>query len=78
MLLDVSKLLNQQELANYFGVTVRAIVNWRDEGMPTAYARKGGPVFFDPGDVSRWLKERSGQGTRSRHDGTPRGLRNGK
>lgn len=56
-----NELLQQVELAKALGVSVRAIVNWREEGLPPAYHKPGSIVLFDLEKVHKWLIERKGK-----------------
>jgi phage terminase Nu1 subunit (DNA packaging protein) len=60
----VSKTINKRELAEFLGVSERALTRWQKEGMPVRVAgARGEGNEYDSAAVVRWLLERK-EGTR--------------
>jgi excisionase family DNA binding protein len=55
----VERLLSTQDLADYLGVSLRTVYNWRyrSEGPPAI--RVGGKVLFRESELQEWLTARS-------------------
>jgi excisionase family DNA binding protein len=49
------KLLSTQELADYLGVPVNTLYQWRNKGYGPAGRRIGKHVRYRPEDVDAWL-----------------------
>ncbi|BDH46400.1 protein convertase [Salmonella enterica subsp. enterica serovar Choleraesuis] len=51
--------VNKKQLADIFGVTVRTIQNWQEQGMPVARGGgKGNEVLYETSAVIGWYAER--------------------
>jgi excisionase family DNA binding protein len=55
----VSKLWGIKELADYLGVPVQTIYQWRTKGYGPRGVRMGKYVRFRPEDVERWVNEQA-------------------
>jgi len=47
-------ILNQEEVAEIFGVSVETVLGWRDIGMP--WIKLGKMVLFSEGGLLKWLR----------------------
>lgn len=50
-------LMPARELAEYLGVTVRTLRNWRRKGEGPAFIRIGEAIHYKRSTVAAWLKE---------------------
>ena len=57
-LTSLPELLSIPELAEYLGVTVQTVYNWRARGFGPPAIRVGRAIKFRAVDVARWLEER--------------------
>lgn len=59
---DMEKLLSVEEVAEFLGVPVNTLYQWRHKGTgPTAF-RVGRFLRYDPVDVRDWLSEHAAVG----------------
>lgn len=51
--------VNKKQLSDIFGVSVRTIQNWQDQGMPVVRGGgKGNEVLYDSAAAIKWFAER--------------------
>lgn len=51
--------VNKKQLSDIFGVSVRTIQNWQDQGMPVVRGGgKGNEVLYDSATAIKWFAER--------------------
>ncbi|KNC10006.1 hypothetical protein AC791_15465 [Klebsiella sp. RIT-PI-d] len=51
--------VNKKQLSDIFGVSVRTVQNWQDQGMPVSRGGgKGNEVLYESADAIRWYSER--------------------
>lgn len=52
-------IVNKTQLTNIFGVTLRTIQNWQNEGLPSlTEGQQGTPNQYNTGDCIKWYVER--------------------
>ena len=51
--------VNKKQLSDIFGVSIRTIQNWQDQGMPFVRGGgKGNEVLYDSAAVIKWFAQR--------------------
>ena len=51
--------VNKKQLSDIFGVSVRTVQNWQDQGMPVSRGGgKGNEVLYESADAIKWYSER--------------------
>lgn len=55
----MEQLLSTEELADYLGVTVATLYEWRTKGKGPRAVRVGRNLKFRPADVDRWLDQQA-------------------
>ena len=51
--------VNKKRLSEIFGISIRTIQNWQDQGMPVARGGgKGNEVLYDSAAVIEWYSAR--------------------
>lgn len=58
MAVNLEPLLSTQEVADYLGVPVQTLYQWRSRGQGPTSMRIGRHVRYDPADVRSWLAQR--------------------
>lgn len=55
-----NKLLTTQQLADYLGVAVSTLVQYRRDGVGPAYIKLGHLVRYRMSDIENWLESKIG------------------
>ncbi len=51
--------VNKKQLSDIFGVSVRTVQNWQDQGMPVSRGGgKGNEVLYESADAIKWYSDR--------------------
>ena len=56
--LPPERLLTSRELADFLGVSRRALLRWTREGLIPAVTSDSGVVQYCPDEINAWLKSR--------------------
>ncbi len=65
--------MNQQQLAEYWGISARTLERWRSIGWGPRYIKIGGRVVYRVEDILEYEAEHLYESTRSRHLAAPHG-----
>ncbi len=55
-MVELQKLLTEQEVASLTGISKPTLRRWRRLGSGPPFLRLGGLVRYDPAELRRWLK----------------------
>lgn len=65
--------MNQQQLAEYWGISARTLERWRSIGWGPRHIKIGGRVVYRVEDILEYEAEHLSESTRSRHRAAPPG-----